>query len=227
MAAPGSLSAALPNLLSQTWAFPEHSNPSPTTPTSLRNRRPTTTAEPRSDIQKEREMLTFLENSTRSGGWNPLPPYIPVIIKSADDLATTALNSWEMLCGEIGCHRAIFKFCCTSQGTFNNNLFQSYCNKLRLIHNSLCCGLLVALRALLDQLRVWLQIGAATTRTGHSLMPDHKVYLGKLVQLTTTLQYLEQNVIAVRFPDAVVLAHDTDLMREVFAQPSGETGSII
>lgn len=166
-------------------------------------------------------MMTFLENTTRSGGWSGLPPYVPLLIQSAQNLAVTGVNSWQMLCGEIGCHRAVFKFCCTSPGTFDSNLYQSYCNRLRLIHNSLNCGILVALRALLDQLRVWLQIGATVTNTGHSFMPDHKPYFEELGQLVTTLQRLEQNAAAVRFPNAAALSHDASLMREVHAQYCG------
>ena len=176
------------------------------------------TANVRLDPEKEHGILAFLDNATRSDRWSPLPPYFPLMIDSAEDLANSALNYWKMLCAEIECHRVVFKFCCNSSGAFDNDLFQSYCNRLRLIHNSLYCGMLVALRALLDQLRVWLQVGATTTYTGKASLPDNEVYVRKLRQLVTTLQQLEQNANTVRFPDATALSHDASLMREIYAQ---------
>jgi hypothetical protein len=40
--------------------------------------------------------------------------------------------------------------------------------------------LLVALRAILDQFRVWLQIGATTKNMGQSFLPDTREYNEKL-----------------------------------------------
>jgi hypothetical protein len=126
-----------------------------------------------------------------------------------------------MLCAEVDCNREIFKSCCHSDGTFDYAQFHSYCNRLRLIHDSLCCGLLVALHAILDQFRVWLQIGATTKNTGQAFLPDTREYNEKLRQHVMIMQRLEQDTDVVRFPDAVALAQDTSLMREIHTQHNG------
>jgi hypothetical protein len=82
--------------------------------------------------------------------------------------------------------------------------------------------MLVGLRALLDQLRVWLQIGAVITDGGQPLSQDNGMYRERLGQLIVILQQLELNTNAVRFPDAVTLSHDTSLMREIYVQHGGE-----
>jgi hypothetical protein len=173
-------------------------------------------------LQKKHQTIELLQNACRSELGSLPPPYIPLLVESAEKIAASASHSWEMLYAELECQRAVFKFCCTSREFFDDTMFRSYCNRLRLIHNSLCCGMLVALRALLDQLRVWLQVGAVTTDGGQPLSQDNGMYRERLGQLIVILQQLELNTNAVRFPDAVTLSHDTSLMREIYVQHGGE-----
>ena len=149
------------------------------------------------------------------------PPCIQLLVESAEYLAAAALENWEILCAEIESHRAVFKLCSTARGVFDDTLFQSYCNRVRLVHNSLRCGMLVALRAQLDQLRVWMQISAVTQTARQSFLPNTNVYAEKFGRLMTTLQELDRKSNAVRCPDAVSLGHDVALMREIHAQQDG------
>jgi hypothetical protein len=227
MTSPDQSPPALQNLSPQTLSIFRGPNilryPSSATPPLRRNlplAGPAST-DVRRDLQQEHEMLGILQNATREDRGTPLPPCVSLMVESAEYLAATALDSWETLCSELECHRAVFKFCCSSQGAFDQALFQSYCNRLRLIHNSIRCGMLVALRALLDQLRVWLQIRAATANTGQPYLADENAYAATLRQLVATLQGLERNMHATQFPDATKLARDPSLMTEIWAQYEG------
>jgi hypothetical protein len=225
MTSPETSSAALPESLPQAIDLSAGSPlrlSSPTIPLSQPGPTSIATSYLTSDRQKEDQMLAVLRNATPLDRMSFLPPCVPLVVETAEYLAAAALENWEMLCAEIECHRAVFKFCCTSRGAFDHTLFQSYCNRIRLIHNSLRCGMLVALRTQLDQLRIWLQISAVTINTGQSFLPDTNLYAEKFSQLTTILQELDRNSNAVRCPDAVSLGHDISLMREIFAQQDGK-----
>jgi hypothetical protein len=144
MTVPEDSLTALRNLFSPTTALPENfrplQSPVPTSPLPPREPKAGATTNLGFDLPKERQVQTFLEKATQPDGTISLPPYIPMMIESADHLAATALKSWEMLCAEADWHREIFKSCSHSDGIFDYAQFQSYCNRLRLIHISLCCG---------------------------------------------------------------------------------------
>jgi hypothetical protein len=221
---PDASTPVTPYPLSQDFTFPHASHPvqyplNTTLPPPLTSVAGAT-LNPGLDLQKEQEMLLILSSANQSNPSNLLPPCVQVMVECAEYLATTALNARDMLLAEMKCDRTVFKVCCTSQGGFNSALFHSYCIRLRLIHNSICCGTLVALRAVLDQLRVWLQIGVSDKIPVQPHLPDKKLYTNKLGQLVTIMQQLEDYTSTVRFPDATILSQDRMLMEEIFAQHS-------
>lgn len=167
---------------------------------------------------------TYLPTGPQTEGQSLVssPPCIQLIVESSEYLAAAALENWAMLCAEIERHRAVFKICSTLQGAFDNTLFQSYCNRIRLIHNSLRCGMLVALRAQLDQFRVWMQISMVTKNARQSFLPDTNVYVEKFNRLMATLLELDRKSNALRCPDAVSLGRDVSLMREIRLQQGGK-----
>jgi hypothetical protein len=88
---------ALRNLFSPTAALPEDFRPLqsavPTSPLSPREPKAGATANLGFDLLEEQHFQTFFVKATQPDGTISLPPYIPMMIESADHLAATALKS--------------------------------------------------------------------------------------------------------------------------------------
>lgn len=104
MTAPENSSSRLPILFSQDLALPKgsyHLQRSPNTIIlTLKAPVSSATANLRFFLQKEGEMLAFLDGASRSDRWNPVPLYVPLMIGSAEYLVATALRNWDILCAE-------------------------------------------------------------------------------------------------------------------------------
>jgi hypothetical protein len=173
------------------------------------------------NFEQGQQAARSFQEATEFTNLNPTSPCLAILIECAERLAAIALDTWEAMCLEIECQREVFKFCCGAQGTFAAEVFQSYVNRVRLMHNSLKCGLLVSLRTMLDQIRVWFQVATTTSNAEESFLSGVTCQFGDFPRLVGVMQQLEFRIDAVQFPDAVSLSQDASIIQERYWQEHG------